>query len=64
MRLPRVRERTGRGRASIYAGVKSGTFPAPIKLGARAVGWLESEIDQWISARTAASRPNGNGPAK
>ncbi|WP_295997175.1 AlpA family transcriptional regulator [Rugamonas sp.] len=56
LRLPRVKERTGFGRASIYAGVKNGTFPAPIKLGERAVGWLASSVDAWIQSRVQASR--------
>jgi len=33
-----------------------GTFPKAIKLGARSVGWLESEINAWIEAQVAASR--------
>jgi prophage regulatory protein len=53
LRLPLVEDRTGLGKSSIYAGVKAGTFPAPVRLSARAVAWRESEIDQWIAARTA-----------
>jgi prophage regulatory protein len=56
LRLPRVKERTGLGRASIYAGVKNGTFPAPVKLGERAVGWPASSVDIWIQSRIQASR--------
>jgi prophage regulatory protein len=51
LRLPSVKERTGLGRASIYAGVRNGTFPAPVKLGERAVGWLASSVDAWIQSR-------------
>ncbi|MDE2773362.1 MAG: AlpA family phage regulatory protein [Gemmatimonadota bacterium] len=29
---------------------------APVRLGARAVGWIESEVDQWIRDQIAASR--------
>lgn len=28
-------------------------FPNPIKLGARSVGYLRSEVDAWIEARVA-----------
>jgi prophage regulatory protein len=56
LRLPQVKGRCGLGRASIYAGVKNGTFPAPIKLGERAVGWLASSIDAWIQTRIHGSR--------
>ena len=56
VRLPGVKSRTGLSRSSIYAAVKEGTFPAPISLGARAVGWLDSSITEWIEQRISASR--------
>lgn len=55
-RRKKVESRTGLSRSSIYAGIKAGTFPKPIQLGAQAVGWLESEIDAWIRSRVAATR--------
>ena len=55
-RLPVVEERTGFKKSSIYAGVKAGTFPAPYRLSARAVGWREHDLDRWISERTTATR--------
>ena len=51
LRLPQVKARTGLSRTSIYLRVKAGTFPAPISLGDRAVGWLDSNIDGWIAER-------------
>lgn len=51
IRLPVVEDRTGLGKSSIYAAVKAGTMPAPVRLSARAVAWREEEIDQWIAAR-------------
>jgi predicted DNA-binding transcriptional regulator AlpA len=51
IRLPLVEDRTGLGKSSIYAAVKAGTMPAPVRLSARAVAWREEEIDQWIAAR-------------
>lgn len=42
-------------RSSIYAAVKAGTFPAPYRIGARAVAWRVSEIEQWLEARPLAS---------
>lgn len=50
-RLPLVVERTGLGKSSIYAGAKAGTFPAPVRLSARAVAWREEDIDRWVSQR-------------
>jgi prophage regulatory protein len=56
LRLKQVIARTGRGRSSIYQGILYGTFPDSIKLGGRSVGWLESEINDWIGGRISASR--------
>lgn len=58
LRLPAVIERCGLGRSSIYAGVKNGTFPAHFRLSARAVGWLEDEIDRWVSERVKTGSPS------
>ena len=56
IRRKRVEARTGLGRSSIYQGVANGTFPKPVKLGARAVGWVESEIDAWLAAQIERNR--------
>jgi prophage regulatory protein len=56
LRLPAVRARTGLSRSSIYLSVSLGTFPRPVKLGARAVGWLEEEVERWIQARIQQAR--------
>jgi prophage regulatory protein len=42
---------TGRSRSAIYEGIATGTFPKPIKIGARAVAWPESVIREWINER-------------
>jgi prophage regulatory protein len=57
IRLPEVRLRTGLSRSSIYLALKQNMFPKPISLGIRSVGWLESEVDLWISIRIEKSRP-------
>jgi prophage regulatory protein len=41
-------------RSSIYAGIKAGTFPPPIRIGARAVAWRMSDIETWLEARPLA----------
>lgn len=48
--------KTTLGKSTMYVLIKEGKFPAPIKIGERAVGWLESEIDEWIEGRVKASR--------
>ena len=56
LRLPKVKKRTGCSRSNIYLMIKEKRFPKQISLGPRSVGWLESEIDQWIEQRIAVSR--------
>ena len=56
LRRKQVEARTGLARSTIYDRVKAGTFPAPINLGEKAVGWIESEIDAWLNARIQESR--------
>jgi prophage regulatory protein len=56
LRLPAVMGLCALGRSSVYAGVKAGTFPSPVSLGARAVAWRESEIFQWCADRTKSGK--------
>lgn len=56
LRLPAVKARTGLSRSTIYLRVAEGTFPKPVSLGGRAVGWIEAEIQQWLEQRIEASR--------
>lgn len=57
LRLPSVKERTGLARSTLYLRIAAGSFPKPIGLGGRAVGWLESEVEEWIAARIAERNP-------
>ena len=36
---------------NIYRLIRDGTFPAPVKLGVRAVAWRESDLQKWIDER-------------
>lgn len=56
LRLPAVKTRTGLSRSTIYLRVTQGTFPQPVKLGPRTVGWLETEIQEWLQQQIDASR--------
>ena len=56
LRLPDVKSLTGLSRSSIYAKMRVGEFPRSISLGCRSVGWLQSEVRQWIDYRIATSR--------
>jgi predicted DNA-binding transcriptional regulator AlpA len=56
LRLPEVKAITGLSKTSIYELIRSSAFPAPIRLGPRAVAWVRSEIRQWAVERVNASR--------
>jgi len=56
LRLPTVKDRTGLSRSTIYLRISEGTFPKPISLGSRAVGWIESEINEWLEQIIESSR--------
>ena len=62
LRLRQVSQLTGLGRSMIYQMQAEGRFPQRIKLGERAVGWLESEVRDWLATRVDASRGNPRGP--
>ncbi len=55
LRRKHVEARTGLPRSSMYLLISKGTFPKPVKLGVRAVGWPESAIEKWIAERIAQS---------
>ncbi len=46
LRLPQVLKRTGLAKSSLYEKISKGEFPAPVKLGSRASGWLEHEVEE------------------
>ncbi|WP_375196701.1 helix-turn-helix transcriptional regulator [Sphingobium sp.] len=48
LRLRAVIQKTGKPKASIYRDIHLGTFPAPEKIGARAVAWRPSRIMRWM----------------
>ncbi|NKJ45638.1 hypothetical protein CIC12_02525 [Burkholderia sp. SG-MS1] len=51
LRLPAVLEKTGDCRSGIYRKMAEGTFPRSVSIGARAIGWLESDVDAYIAQR-------------
>lgn len=63
LRRKQVEARTGLSRSTIYSKIQGkrpgeydSTFPKQIQIGAKAVGWIESEIETWISAQIKKSR--------
>lgn len=67
LRLKDVIEKTGLARSTIYKYVDAGTFPEPIPLGGRSVGWVDSEVHQWIAEkvenRDIANHPMNRAPS-
>ena len=70
IRRKQVEARTGLSRSSIYARLRKNpkrpgdydpTFPKPISVGAKAVGWIEAEIDAWLTAQVEKSRKAASG---
>lgn len=55
IKLPTVKQRTTLSTSEIYRRIEAGTFPAQVRLGAKAVAWLEHEINAWIDERVAES---------
>ena len=56
LRLPEVMRLVGWRRSSIYRLIERGEFPKPVKLGARAIAWTESQICQYVESRITAGR--------
>jgi prophage regulatory protein len=56
LKLPAVKRKTGKSRSSIYASIKEGTFPLPVRIGPRAVAWSSIAIAEWQEARLKASQ--------
>jgi prophage regulatory protein len=56
VRLPDVLKTTGLGRSTVYRMVAEHTFPAPVKLAKRAVGWRQDDIRQWTIGRPSTAR--------
>uniref|UniRef100_A8GIP1 Phage transcriptional regulator, AlpA n=1 Tax=Serratia proteamaculans (strain 568) TaxID=399741 RepID=A8GIP1_SERP5 len=56
IRLPAVQRRTGYSKAWIYRLMSQGKFPPSVKIGTRAIAFVEREIDDWVNQRIAESR--------
>ena len=49
-------ERTQRSKPALYAAIKDGTFPRPVKIGVRAVAWVDDDVNHWVEQRIAAAK--------
>ena len=64
LRLPQVEQRTGLSRSTLYQYMKDGYFPKTVPLGPRAVGWLESDVSDWIATRVQMALQGAPRPAR
>lgn len=69
LRRKQLEQRLNIGCSAIYAKLKFNpkrpgdydpTFPKPIPLGERAVGWLAHEVDAWLDAQAAKRNASAN----
>jgi len=56
LRLPEVKKATGLSRSTVYQKMSEKTFPAQISLGPKSVGWVESDIQNWIQEKISQSQ--------
>ncbi|HEO9143609.1 TPA: AlpA family transcriptional regulator [Enterobacter asburiae] len=56
IRLSEVQRRTGYSKAWLYRLMSQGKFPSSVKIGSRAIAFVEREIDDWINQRIEESR--------
>jgi prophage regulatory protein len=65
LRRKQVEARIGLSRSTIYARLRQNpkrpgdfapTFPKPVSIGKKAIGWIEAEIDAWLFAQIEKSR--------
>ena len=56
-RRPQVERMVGLSRSTLYAMMAEGTFPQPVRLGRRAVGWRVADLSAWIAARETGTAP-------
>ena len=61
VKINAVKQQTNLSTASIYRLAKQGDFPKQIKLGVKASGWLQCEIDDWIQSRINARDEEAKG---
>ena len=54
LRMPETEVKTGIKKSLIYDLMNKGDFPKQVKLGKRARGQRESDLDAWIAKRSAA----------
>ena len=64
LRRPEVEQRCGLTCSTIYRLMDEGRFPRPLRVGPKAVRWLESEIGAWVASRPRAAGGDRRSPRR
>jgi prophage regulatory protein len=56
LRIEEAIKKVGLSRALIYRKSAAGSFPSQVRIGARATGWVEEEVDEWLARRVERGR--------
>jgi len=56
VKLQQVRAESQKSTSTIYRDIRNGTFPAPIKIGPRAVAWTRDSLETWKRGCIEASQ--------
>ena len=56
LRIGDVIQKTALSRSQIYRLIALKEFPSQIRLGVRAAGWIENEIERWLLDRIVKTR--------
>ena len=64
LRRPEIEQRCGLTRSTIYRLMDDDRFPRPVRVGPKAVRWLESDIDAWVASRPRTAGADRRSPAR
>lgn len=56
LRLGSVERFTGLARSTIFRLVALKDFPAPVRVGVRAIAWRRADLEQWSESRQTVSQ--------
>jgi prophage regulatory protein len=57
LRLAQVIDMTGLGKTKIYELQAQGRFPMSVRITTHSVGWVEQEVQEWLTGRLAERKP-------
>lgn len=60
VKLPDVIAFSNKCRSSIFADIKKGTFPAPVRIGLRATAWRVSDLEAWANGLMTTNASSSN----